>query len=70
MLIVINVTVEVAVQHHVTLANINKLHLAHLPLSEFGHQALADLHEDFLNPLTSDELGLVAAACIALDVVT
>ncbi len=48
----------------------NELHLAHLTLTEFGRQALTGLPEDFLNPLTFDELELVAAACIALDVVT
>ncbi len=47
--------------------NMNELHLAHLPLSDFGHQALANLPDDFLKPLTSHELELIA---VALDVVT
>lgn len=43
------------------------LYSVHLPLSEFGHEAVARLPEDFFAPLTTQELELVIAACIALD---
>ncbi len=70
-MLVVVVVADASSHHVINISfNMDDLHLMHLPLSNFGRQALASLPDDFLNPLTFHQLELVAAACIALDVVT
>lgn len=47
-------------------------HTVHLPLSTFGHEALARLQEDthFFDSLNVEEVELVIAASVVLDKVT
>ena len=48
----------------------NDFYATSLPLSELGHAAFSTIPEDFLSPLSTQDLDLVVAASVSLDAVS